>query len=136
MGCYEGRPVSSRQSDHKGGKKKNKEFTEMAWERLSREIKLMKAVTQSNQVSDFEQSRAKIMEFYSEKKLKCKGKKGYECNYMANQAWCKACGYIDFSDEDLRSFDDFSCAGVKQTKQLHVQLIGPDNTPYNRKFTN
>ena len=119
MGCYESRPDPKKATDHKSGKKKET-LTDMAWERLQREIKLLKAVTQFNQVSKFDESRAKIMEFYSAKTMKCKGKQGYECNYLACGAWCKYCGYVDFSDDDLRSLDDFSSSHVKQTMQLHV----------------
>jgi ubiquitin-protein ligase len=66
--------------------------------------------------------------------MKCKAQKGYPCNYLEFGAWCKYCGFMDYSDEDLRSLDDFSSAHIKSTQQLHVQLIGPDNTPYNRKY--
>ena len=74
------------------------------------------------------------MEYYSAKNMVCKGQKGYECNYLSCGAWCKYCGYVDFSDEDLKCLDDFSSSNIKKSKKLHIQLIGPDNTPYNRKF--
>lgn len=44
MGCYESRPDPKKATDHKSGKKKET-LTDMAWERLQREIKLLKAVT-------------------------------------------------------------------------------------------
>ena len=81
MGCYESRPDGNGRSDHKGKKKEG--LSDMAWERLNREIKLLKAVTSSNQSSNFKESRDKIMEYYSASNMKCKAQKGYECNYMA-----------------------------------------------------
>ena len=49
MGCYESKPDTNKTTDHKGGKgKKKATLTDMAWERLNREIKLLKAVTQLN----------------------------------------------------------------------------------------
>jgi hypothetical protein len=133
MGCNESKTDSDKITDHKGDEKK-RDLSDMAWERLNRETKLLRAVTQNNQESNFENSRAKILEYYSASNMKCKGQKGYECNYIACQAWCKYCGYLDFSDDDLRCLDDFSNSHVKHTKKLHVQLIGPNNTPYNNKF--
>lgn len=56
MGCYESREDTNNQStDHKSkGKKKKTGLTEMAWERINRETKLLKAVTQFNQLHQFD----------------------------------------------------------------------------------
>lgn len=114
MGCYESRPESNSKTDHKSKKKKKEDFTDMAWERIIREVKLLKAVTQANQLQKFEESRIKISEYYST--MKCKGRKGYQCQYLECQAWCQYCGFMDYSDEDLRCLDDFSSAYIKKTQ--------------------
>ena len=90
----------------------------MAWERLQREIKLLKAVTQANQLQKFEECRDKVNEYYST--MNCKARKGYQCNYLECGAWCQYCGFMDYSNEDLRCLDDFSSSHVKTTQQLHV----------------